>query len=255
MTRDIFSLAGRTALVTGSSRGIGKVLARGLAEAGATVVLNARSADVLAATADEFASAGLAARPYVFDVTDEAAILDAVGRIEQEVGPLDILVNNAGIQLRKPVAEWSVADWHRVIDADLTSAWLVSRVVGLRMIERGSGKIINVCSVQSELGRATIVPYTAAKGGLRMLTRGLCVEWAKHGIQVNGIGPGYFATELTRALVEDSAFDAWLRGRTPAGRWGQPDELVGTAVFLASSASDYVNGQIVYVDGGLLAAV
>jgi gluconate 5-dehydrogenase len=255
MTRDIFSLAGRTALVTGSSRGIGRVLARGLAEAGATVVLNARSTDALAATADEFAAAGLAARPYVFDVTDEAAILDAVARIEQEVGPLDILVNNAGIQLRKPVADWSVADWHRVIDADLTSAWLVSRAVGLRMIERGSGKIINVCSVQSELGRATIVPYTAAKGGLRMLTRGLCVEWAKHGIQVNGIGPGYFATELTRALVEDPVFDAWLRGRTPAGRWGQPDELVGTAVFLASSASDYVNGQIVYVDGGLLAAV
>jgi gluconate 5-dehydrogenase len=255
MSLELFSLAGRTALVTGSSRGIGHTLARGLARAGATVVINARSAAPVEAAVAELRAEGLAAHGVPFDVTDATAVDAGVARIEEEIGPLDILVNNAGVQLRKPVAEWSVEEWHRLIDTNLTSAWLMSRAVGMRMVERGAGKIINVCSAQSELGRATIVPYTAAKGGLRMLTRGLCAEWAPHGIQVNGIGPGYFDTVLTKALVNDAAFDAWLRGRIPAGRWGDPEELVGAAVFLASNASNYVNGHIVWVDGGLLAAI
>lgn len=255
MSLDLFSLAGRTALVTGSSMGIGYTLARGLGRAGATIVLNARREDRLAAAADALRAEGLTVHAYAFDVTDNAASEMAVARIEDEVGPLDILVNNAGMQLRKPVADWSPEEWHRIIDTNLTSAWFMSRAVGIRMVARGSGKIINVCSAQSELGRKTIVPYTASKGGLRMMTRGLCAEWAASGIQVNGIGPGYFATELTSALVADRDFDAWLRGRIPAARWGDPDELVGAAVFLASPASSYVNGQIVYVDGGLLAAI
>lgn len=255
MSVELFSLAGRTALVTGSSRGIGRVIARGLAVAGATVVMNARSAEPLERAVGELQAEGLSAHGLAFDVTNPEAIDAAVERIEREIGPLDVLVNNAGLQLRKPIGEWSLEEWHLVIDTDLTSAWLLSRAVGLRMVDRGHGKIINICSVQSELGRPTIVPYTAAKGGLRMLTRGLCAEWARHGIQVNGLAPGYFVTELTKALVADPVFDEWLRGRTPAGRWGQPEELVGTAVFLASAASDYMNGQILYVDGGLVAAV
>ena len=255
MTVDMFSLAGRTALVTGSSRGIGRTLARGLARAGAAVVINARTPDRVEATVSELRAEGLAVHGCPFDVTDAAAVEEAVAGIEAGIGPLDILVNNAGMQLRKPVAEWTLEEWHRVIDTDLTSAWLMSRAVGMRMVERGAGKIINICSAQSELGRATIVPYTAAKGGVKMLTRGLCAEWAGRGIQVNGLGPGYLVTELTQALADDPVFDAWLRGRIPAARWGDPEELVGAAVFLASSASDYVNGQIVYVDGGLLAAI
>jgi gluconate 5-dehydrogenase len=255
MSLDLFDLSGRKALITGSSRGIGFILARGLARAGATVVLNARTPEPLEAAAAELRAEGLDVHAYQFDVTDPVAIRPAVDAIEAEVGPLDILVNNAGVQLRKPVAEWSPEEWHTIIDTDLSSAWFMSQAVGVRMVERGAGKIINICSAQSELGRRTIVPYTAAKGGLRMLTRGLCAEWAASGVQVNGLGPGYFATELTRALVEDPEFDAWLRGRIPAARWGDPEELVGTAVFLASHASDYVNGQIVHVDGGLQAAI
>ena len=255
MSLELFSLAGRTALVTGSSMGIGYTLARGLGQAGATVVLNARRVDLLDAAADRLRAEGLTVHSYAFDVTDNAAVEAAVARIEDEVGPVDIVVNNAGMQLRKPVAEWSPEEWHRIIDTNLTSAWFVSRAVGMRMLERGAGKVIFVCSAQSELGRKTIVPYTASKGGMRMMVRGLCAEWAGSGIQVNGVGPGYFATELTSALVADKEFDAWLRGRIPAARWGDPAELVGACVFLASPASSYVNGQIVYVDGGLLAAI
>lgn len=255
MSLDIFSLAGRTALVTGSSMGIGYTLARGLARAGASVVLNARRADLLAAAADRLRAEGLDVHALAFDVTDNDAVEAAVARIEAEIAPLDIVVNNAGMQLRKPVGEWSPEEWHRIIDTNLTSAWFVSRAVGMRMLERGAGKVIFVCSAQSELGRRTIVPYTASKGGVRMMVRGLCAEWAGSGIQVNGVGPGYFATELTSALVADKDFDTWLRGRIPAARWGDPEELVGACVFLASPASSYVNGQIVYVDGGLLAAI
>jgi gluconate 5-dehydrogenase len=255
MSLDPFRLDGRIALVTGSSMGIGHTLARGLGRAGAAVVLNARRAEPLDAAAGRLRAEGLIAHVYPFDVTDNDAVEAAVARIEDEVGPIDIVVNNAGMQLRKPVAEWTPEEWHRIIDTNLTSAWFVSRAVGMRMLGRGAGKVIFICSAQSELGRRTIVPYTASKGGVRMMVRGLCAEWAGSGIQVNGVGPGYFATELTSALVADRDFDAWLRGRIPAARWGDPEELVGACVFLASAASSYVNGQIVYVDGGLLAAI
>jgi gluconate 5-dehydrogenase len=255
MSIELFTLAGRRALVSGSSRGIGYTIARGLGRAGASVVLNARGAEQLDKAVDELRAEGLDVRGEPFDVTDPAGVDAAVARIEVADGPVDILVNNAGVQLRKPIAEWSPEDWHRIIDTDLTSAWLMSRAFGLRMVERGHGKIINICSMQSDLGRTSIVPYSAAKGGLRMLTRGMCAEWGPKNIQVNGIAPGYFDTVLTSALVNDEAFSAWVRGRAPAGRWGDPEELVGAAVFLASGASDYVNGQLLYVDGGMSAVV
>jgi gluconate 5-dehydrogenase len=251
----LFDLSGRSALVTGSSRGIGLTLARGLARAGARVVLNGRDAGRLGVAARALADEGLAVHPAPFDVTDEAAVSAAVASIESDVGPIDILVNNAGMQLRRPLQEFSVADWSRLMETNVTSAFLVGRAVGARMLTRGAGKIINVCSVQSELARATIAPYSATKGALRQLTRGMCADWAPHGICVNAIGPGYFATELNAALQADAEFDAWLRRRTPAGRWGQLEELVGVAVFLAAPASDFVHGQIIYVDGGLTAVV
>jgi len=242
-----FDLSGRSALVTGSTRGLGLALARALAEAGARVAVNGRSAEAAAEVAASIDGAVAAA----FDVTDEAAVATAVG----ELGPVDVLVNNAGGGLRKPLLDVSLEEWRSALDANLTSAYLVARAVAPGMIERGSGKVVNICSVMSELARETIAPYTAAKGGLKMLTRAMCSEWARHGIQANAIAPGYFETDLTEALRTDAAFDAWLRARVPAGRWGQPDELGGAVVFLASSASDYVNGQILYVDGGLTAVV
>jgi gluconate 5-dehydrogenase len=252
---DLFDLSGRTALITGSSRGIGLTLARGLGRAGARVVLNGRDAQRLAAAADELAAEGLTVHVAAFDVTDEADVDAAVAQIEAEVAAIDILVNNAGMQLRMPLEEFSLADWRRLLDTNVTSAFLVGRAVGTRMLERGAGKIINVCSVQSELARATIAPYTATKGALKMLTRGMCADWAPHGICVNAIGPGYFATELSAALQADPDFDGWLKRRTPAGRWGNLEELVGVAVFLAAPASDFVHGQIIYVDGGLTAVI
>jgi gluconate 5-dehydrogenase len=255
MSTDLFSLAGRRALVSGSGRGLGLAMARGLARAGAAVVLNDIDGARLAAAVEDLRAESLDARGEAFDVTDPAAIDEAVERIEAAAGPVEILVNNAGVQLRMPIAAWTPDDWHRIIDIDLTSAWLMSRAFGLRMVERGHGKIINICSIQSDLGRASIVPYTVAKGGLRMLTRGLCAEWGPANIQINGIAPGYFDTELTAALAADEAFSAWVRGRAPAGRWGRPEELAGAAVFLASAASDYVNGQILGVDGGMSAVL
>jgi len=242
-----FDLSGRSALVTGSTRGLGLALARALAEAGARVVVNGRSPEAAAEVAASIDGAVAAA----FDVTDEAAVATAVG----ELGPVDVLVNNAGGGLRNPLLDVSLEEWRSTLDTNLTSAYLVARAVAPGMIERGSGKVVNICSVMSELARETIAPYTAAKGGLKMLTRAMCSEWARHGIQANAIAPGYFETDMTEALRTDAAFDAWLRARVPAGRWGQPDELGGAVVFLASSASDYVNGQILYVDGGLTAVV
>ena len=242
-----FDLSGRSALVTGSTRGLGLALARALAEAGARVAVNGRSAEAAAEVAASIDGAVAAA----FDVTDEAAVATAVG----ELGPVDVLVNNAGGGLRKPLLDVSLEEWRSALDANLTSAYLVARAVAPGMIERGSGKVVNICSVMSELARETIAPYTAAKGGLKMLTRAMCSEWARHGIQANAIAPGYFETDLTEPLRADAEFDAWLRARVPAGRWGSPDELAGAVVFLASSASDYVNGQILYVDGGLTAVV
>jgi gluconate 5-dehydrogenase len=251
----LFDLSGRTALVTGSSQGLGFALARGLAQAGAGIVLNGRDEKKLAAAGETLRGEGTRVSTAAFDVTDGVASANAIAKIESDIAPIDILINNAGIQRRAPLAEMTEEQWRAVIDTNLTSAFLVARAVAPRMIARGSGKIINICSVMIEVARPTIGNYVAAKGGLKMLTRAMAVEWAKHGLQCNGIAPGYFVTELNRALVENVDFNQWICGRTPAGRWGQPHELAGAAVFLASRASDFVNGQILTVDGGLLAAL
>ena len=243
----LFDLDGCTALVTGSTRGLGLSLARALAAAGARVAINGRTRETC-----EAAAAGIdGAFAAPFDVTDEAAISAGVAA----VGQIDILVNNAGMQMRRPLEQFSLEEWQQIMDVNLTSAFLVARAVAPQMIERGRGKIVNTCSVTSEVGRETIGPYTASKGALKMLTRAMCADWARHGIQANGIGPGYFRTEMNTVLQEDPEFDAWLRARVPAGRWGEPSELGGAVVFLASAASDFVNGQILYVDGGLLAVL
>jgi gluconate 5-dehydrogenase len=255
MSPDLFNLSGRTALITGSSRGIGLAIARGLGAAGARLVLNGRDPGRLDAAMRALAADGLAVDAVPFDVTDEAAVDAGVDRIETEIAAIDILVNNAGMQLRRPLHEFALADWRRLMDTNVTSAFLVGRAVASRMLPRGAGKIINVCSVQSELARPTIAPYTATKGALKQLTRGMCADWAPHGICVNAIGPGYFATELNAALQADPEFNVWVRRRTPAGRWGELDELAGVAVFLAAPASDFVHGQIIYVDGGITAVV
>ncbi|WP_425482602.1 SDR family oxidoreductase [Agromyces allii] len=251
-----FDLTGRTALVTGSSQGLGRALAAGLAASGATVVVHGRDAAKAARTADEIASAtGARTLSAVFDVTDAAAVDAGIAAVEAELGTPDIVVNNAGIQRRAPIAEFSDADWHELVETNLSSAFHLSRRVARGMIERGSGKLIQIGSVQSQLARPSIAPYAATKGAIVMLTKGLCADLAPHGVQANAIAPGYFATELTQALVADETFSAWVRGRTPAGRWGEVDDLVGALVFLASSASDFVNGQTIYVDGGMTAVV
>jgi gluconate 5-dehydrogenase len=242
---DLFDLTGRTALVTGSTRGLGLAVARALAGAGARVAVNGRTAAACEAALWE----GAVAAP--FDVTDEAAVAAGVAAL----GRVDVLVNNVGITLRRPLEQFSLEEWRRILDVNLTSAFLVSRAVVPGMIERGGGKIVNVCSVLSEVARETIGPYGVSKGALKLLTQSMCADWARHGIQANGIGPGYFRTELNDALQADPEFDAWLRRRVPAGRWGEPSELAGAAIFLASAASDFVNGQILYVGGGLLAVV
>ncbi len=252
-----FDLSGRLALVTGSSQGIGFAIAQGLAAAGARIVLNGREPERLGRAAAAIGDAawspegGLGA----FDVTDPDAVEAGVARVEREAGPIDILVNNAGIQRRMALESFPVETWREVMRTNLDSVFFVGQAVAKRMIGRGRGKIINIASLQSEAARPTIAPYTASKGAVKMLTRGMCADWARHGLQVNAIGPGYFETELNRPLREDPAFDAWLRGRTPAGRWGRVEELAGTAVFLASSASDFVNGQVIYVDGGVLSVL
>ncbi len=255
MSTALFDLTGRTALVTGSSRGIGRDIAGTLAAAGARILVNGRDAAAVDEAAAALRSEGADARSYPFDVSDEAAIDAALAAIDREVGPIDILVNNAGIQRRMPMTEVPLETWAEVLQTNLTAVFLVARAVARGMIERRAGKIINICSVQSELGRPTIGPYTASKGAVKMLTKAMCAEWAQHNIQANGLGPGYIATDMTKALREDAKFDAWLRARTPSGRWGQPEELGGAAVFLASRASDFVNGQVIYVDGGLLSVV
>jgi gluconate 5-dehydrogenase len=252
----LFDISGRVALVTGSSRGLGRALATALARAGCTVVLNARSAEQLAVTRDEIAAdTGAAVHAVPFDVTSPAAVDEAVDRIEATVGPLDILVNNAGVQRRAPLTEFTDRDWDDLVATNLTSAFLLGRAVGRRMAARRSGKIVNICSLQSEVVRPGIAAYSATKGGLKMLTKGMCADLAASGVCVNAIGPGYFETELTAPLVADEQFSEWVRRRTPAGRWGRPEDLAGTLVYLCSPASDFVNGQIVYVDGGMLAVL
>lgn len=250
-----FDLTGRTALITGSSRGLGKAMAQGLAEAGAVVILNGRSAETVAAAAKELRDAGHTVHEAIFDVTGEAAVVAAFEKFDAEGLEIDIVINNAGIQHRQPMLELALADWQRVIDTNLTSAFLIGREAARRMVPRGRGKIINIGSLTSALARATVIPYTVAKGGIKLLTQGMAAEWAASGIQANAIGPGYMLTDMNEALVANKDFDNWVKSRTPAGRWGQPEELVGTAVFLASSASDYVNGQIIYVDGGMLSVL
>ena len=251
-----FDLSGKTALVTGSSDGLGRTMAHGLAEAGAAVVLNGRDKAKLAAPAESFRAAGHQATERAFDVADDAAVRNAFERFDGDGVEIDILINNAGIQFRKPMVDLSTEDWRRVLETNLTAAFQVGREAARRMIARGrGGKIINIGSLTSALARATVAPYTAAKGGIKMLTQSMAAEWAAHDIQANAIGPGYILTEMNRALIDDAKFDAWVRGRTPSGRWGQPDDLIGAAVFLASPASSYVNGQIIYVDGGMLAVM
>jgi gluconate 5-dehydrogenase len=251
----LFSLAGRTALITGSARGLGFAMADGLAQAGARVLINGTTEAGVAKAVAALRANGHVAEGAVFDVTDEAAIVAAFATFDARGVEIDILVNNAGIQLRKPMVELTTAEWQKVIDVNLTSAFVVGREAAKRMIPRGRGKIVNIGSLMSQLGRATVAPYTVAKGGIKMLTQAMTAEWAQHGIQANAIGPGYMITDMNQALIDNPTFNAWVVGRTPSKRWGRPDELVGVAVFLASAASDYVNGQIVYVDGGMTAVL
>ncbi len=250
-----FDLSGRTALITGSSAGIGLALAQGLAGAGAAVVLNARNAAKLQAAAQALREQGATVHAMAFDVTDATAVAEAVARIEAEIAPIDVLVNNAGMQKRAPLQDFTQADWQQLMRTNLDSVFVVGQAVARHMIPRGRGKIINICSVQSELGRPNIAPYTASKGAVKMLTKGMAIDWGPHGLQVNGLGPGYFKTELNQALVDNPEFSAWLIGRTPSRRWGDVEDLVGAAVFLASDASRFVNGHILYVDGGVTATL
>ncbi len=255
MCTNLFDLTGKLALITGSGRGIGLTLARGLAQAGCTIVLNDIEKQRLDDAVSQLKNAGFSSHGVLFDVRDEQAINEQIAFIENEIGSIDILINNAGIQIRAPLEQFNTDDWRRLIDINLTGAFLVARAVVQGMIKRKAGKIINICSIQSELARPNIAPYTASKGGIRNLTKGMATDWGKYNIQVNGIAPGYFKTEMTKALYEDPKFDAWLCSRVPANRWGDPAELIGAAVFLASKASDYVNGHILFVDGGLMACV
>lgn len=257
MTSAPFDLSGKTALITGSTRGIGYALADGLAGAGADIVLNGTTQEGVDRAVATL-SAGHTTRRIdgrAFDITDEDAVQTAVASIESDDRHIDILLNNAAIQHRQPLAELPVADWRRVIEIDLTAAFIVGRTVARSMLARGSGKIINICSIQSDLARPTIAPYTAAKGGLRNLTRAMTAEWASSGLQINGLAPGYLRTDMTQALVDDPTFNQWVLGRTPAGRWGEVDDLIGPTVWLASDASAYVNGQVIFIDGGMSVVV
>ncbi len=254
-TAELFSLRGRRALVTGAGQGIGLTLARGLAAAGAALILNDREPERLEAAVAALRAEGASVTGRVFDVAKAEEVDAALGGIEAETGGVDILINNAGIHRRAPLESMPLENWQAVLDVNLTSAFLVSRAVVGGMLRRGSGKIINICSLNSEISRPTIANYAAAKGGLKMLTRAMAVEWGGRGVQANGIAPGYLKTEMTGTLTIDPVFDRAICTRTPAGRWGEPRELIGAAVFLAARASDFVNGQIVTVDGGLLAAL
>jgi len=250
-----FRLDGRLALVTGSSAGIGLALARGLGQAGASVVLNGRDAARLADAQKQLRAEGLTAHALGFDVTDAASVNTAIETIERDIGPIEILVNNAGMQRRAAFQDYDAADWRMLMQTNVDSVFHVGQAVARRMIPRGRGRIINVCSVQSELGRPNIAPYAATKGAVKMLTKGMAIDLGPHGINVNGLGPGYFKTELNAKLVADPQFDAWLVNHTPSRRWGEVEELAGAVVFLASDAARFVNGHILYVDGGITATL
>jgi gluconate 5-dehydrogenase len=251
MSSELFDLSGKLALVTGSSQGIGLALAQGLARAGAHAILNGRDTEKLHIAKNELGAMGLSVSSAAFDVTDDQEVTNAIAKIEREQGPIGILVNNAGMQFRTPLEDFPLEKWRELMRVNVESAFIVGKAVARGMIARQQGKIINICSVQSELGRPSIAPYTATKGAVKMLTKGMCADWARHGIQVNAIGPGYFRTPLNQALADNPDFSAWLEKRTPAGRWGEVNELIGAAVFLASPASSFVNGHILYVDGGI----
>ena len=256
MSTQLFDLGGRTALVTGSARGIGLSIAEGLAAAGARVIVNSRQAAAVDAAVATLRGKGLQADGAAFDVADETAVTAAFEGFDAAGIEIDILVNNAGIQHRQPMLELALADWQRVIDTNLTAAFLVGKQAAQRMVQRGrGGKIINIGSLTSEAARATVAPYTVAKGGIKLLSKAMAAEWAQFDIQANSIGPGYILTDMNAALVANPQFDAWVKASNPAQRWGRPDELVGTAIFLASAASNYVNGQIIYVDGGWLSVL
>lgn len=257
MSLQLFDLTGKTALLTGATHGLGMAMAKGLAAAGARIIINDRNAERAEAAVQEYRAAGVDAYGYVFDVTDEAAVSEQLERMEKEVGPLDILVNNAGIIKRIPMLEMEAKDFREVIDIDLVGPFIVGKKFASLVVKRkAQGKIINICSMMSELGRNSVAAYAAAKGGLKMLTRSMATEWAKYNIQSNGIGPGYFATSQTEPIrVDGHPFNEFIIHRTPQGRWGEPDELQGAAIFLASAASDFVNGHVLYVDGGILATI
>ncbi|MGF0538956.1 SDR family oxidoreductase [Agrobacterium sp. ES01] len=255
MQNPLFSLNGKTALVTGSSRGLGHAIAIGLSQAGARVVLNGVNAERLEAVAESLKAEGHDVLSQAFDVTDEDDVIACFERLDAAGVNVDIIVNNAGIQLRKPLVELQADEWRRVIDTNLTSAFFVGREAAKRMIPRGYGKIVNIGSLMSGFARPTVAPYTAAKAGIKALTQSMAAEWAEHGLQANAIAPGYMLTDMNEALTSNPQFDSWVKGRTPSRRWGRPEELAGAAVFLSSSASDYINGQIIYVDGGMSAVL
>lgn len=253
---NLFDLTGKRALITGGTHGLGMAMAKGLGQAGATLIINGHTKDKMDQALTEYANVGCEASGYLFDVTNEAAVVQAIEQIEKEIGSIDIVINNAGIIVRTPLLELTVEDFRKVVDIDLTGPFIVSKYVAKNMMKRKSGKIINICSMMSELGRDNVAAYAAAKGGLKMLTKNMATELARFNIQVNGIGPGYFATSQTAPLrTEGHPFNNFIISRTPAGRWGDPEDLAGTAIFLASDASNFVNGQIIYVDGGILATI
>lgn len=254
---ELFDLKDRIALVTGSTDGLGKSIAEGLGKANAKVIINGRSSqDKLEGVVKDFRAKGIEAFGYLADVTTEDSVNQMIANIEMDIGPIDILVNNAGVNMRSPLESMSTEDFSKNIDINLLGPFIVSKAVARHMIDRKQGKIINICSMMSELGRNTVGAYAASKGGLKMLTQNMATEWAKHNIQVNGIGPGYFATKLTAPLrKEGSPFNDFIVNRTPAGRWGLPEELVGAAIYLSSKASDFVSGHVLYVDGGILATI
>ena len=256
MTLSLFDLTGKRALVTGATHGLGMAIANGLASAGAEIIVNDIDKGKLDNAIKEYIANGVKAHGYLFDVTNEKDVIENVAKIEKEVGPIDILVNNAGIIKRIPIVDMEVADWEQVLKIDLTGPFIMSKVIVKGMIQRKAGKIINMCSMMSELGRDTVSAYAAAKGGLKMLTKNMATEWSKFNVQVNGIGPGYFATAQTAPIrVGGHPFNEFIISRTPAGRWGDPEDLQGAAIFLASKASDFVSGHILYVDGGILATI